>query len=233
MAGTSAVAAMPRARPVRVLRLTKRREIAPCVTTSAHHPLRVIRRDATCTTGAPRRGSTAGSSGGGVEVGWKSRITAFSGTLRPGDEPATPARRAEKACPGPSGSGIRPRDRDGPGPSRKCRLREDSPVQGGRAHGHIACPEYPSRCSAATAGAPHRPQQVRSDRRPRQERHRHSAGRRCGSLRLHDLDSPRLRELRRAAGEPRADEQELRERGEALCEQIDLRQAGIRDLLSY
>jgi hypothetical protein len=39
--------------------------------------------------------------------------------------------------------------------------------------------------------------------------------------------------LRRAAGEPRADEQELRERGEALCEQIDLRQAGIRDLLSY
>ena len=82
-------------------------------------------------------------------------------------------------------------------------------------------------------GAPHRPQQVRSDRRPRQERHRHSAGRCRGSLRLHDLDSPRLRELRRAAGEPRADEQELRERGEALCEQIDLRQAGIRDLLSY
>ena len=166
-------------------------------------------------------------------MGWKSRITAFSGTLRPGDEPATPARRAEKACPGPSGSGIRPRDRDGPGPSRKCRLREDSPVQGGRAHGHIACPEYPSRCSAATAGDRHRPQQVRSDRRPRQERHRHSAGRCRGSLRLHDLDSPRLRELRRAAGEPRADEQELRERGEALCEQIDLRQAGIRDLLSY
>jgi hypothetical protein len=75
---------------------------------------------------APLRTPTEGVRPRGTGGGLGEPSCGLFGDRPVGNEPATASCPAENRCPGPAGWGIRPRDRDGPGPSGKCRRRTRS-----------------------------------------------------------------------------------------------------------